>query len=128
MAKELKQKGLAVFNNLSITNAGAVTLKFKFRYDEILTSINLLQGLNNDITILAKCSGKKSVNLGLFKIGSINFDKDGNAVIPFKSLVDNVNLNDICSLIDEEYVQLMFRAVIELPDPDREEATKEWED
>lgn len=130
MAKELKQKGIAYFAGLTISPAGAVTLKFKLRYDEVVTSVNLLQGLNNDITITAKCPDKKPKNLGMFTIGAVNFDKDGNATIPFKSLVDNVNLGDICDLVDEEYVQLMFRAIIELPDSEVEEkeGDDEWED
>ena len=126
MAKELRQKGIATFNGITIGANKIITLKFKFRYDEILTSVNLLQGLNNDITVIAKCPDKKPKNLGLFTIGSINFDKDGNAVIPFKSLVDSVNLEDICSLVDEEYIQLMFKALIELPDPDQKEGENEW--
>lgn len=119
--KEMKQKGIAIFNGLTVGANKTVTVKFKFRYDEMLTSINLLQGLNNDITILAKCPDRKAENLGLFTIGSISFDKDGNATIPFKSLIDSVNLDAICRLVDEEYVQLMFKAVLELPGSDVEE-------
>ena len=55
------------------------------------------------------------------------FDKDGNATIPFKSLVDNVNLDNICSLVDEDYIQLRFQAIIELPDTS-EGGGEEWED
>lgn len=126
----MKQKGIAYFAGLTISPVGAVTLKFKLRYDEIVTSVNLLQGLNNDITIIAKCPDKKPKNLGLFTIGGMNIDKDGNATIPFKSLTENVNLPDICDLVDESYIQLMFRAVIELPDSEvqEKEGDSEWED
>lgn len=127
MEKKFKQKGIATFEGLSIRKNKTVQVKFKLRYDEILTSVELLQGLNNDITVHAKTPSSDPMNLGIFTIGSVNFDKDGNAMIPFKSLVDNVNLDNICSLVDEDYIQLRFQAIIELPDTS-EGGGEEWED
>ena len=128
MEKKFKQKGIATFEGLTIRKNKTVQVKFKLRYDEILTSVELLQGLNNDITVHAKTPSSDPMNLGVFTIGSVNFDKDGNATIPFKSLVDNVNLDNICSLVDEEYIQLRFQAIIELPDNGNEGGGEEWED
>lgn len=129
MEKKFKQKGVATFQGLSIGRNKTVQLKFKLRYDEILTSVELLQGLNSDITVHAKIGDDKPVNLGIFTIGAVNFDKDGNATIPFRSLVDNVNLDNINSIIDEDYIQLRFMAIIELPDNGSEEGgAEEWED
>lgn len=127
MEKKFKQKGIATFGGLNIGKNRTVQVKFKLRYDEILTSVELLQGLNNDITIHAKTAIGNPMNLGIFTIGALNFDKDGNATIPFKSLVDNVNLDNICSLVDEEYILLRFQAIIELPD-NSEGGDEEWED
>lgn len=127
MEKKFKQKGIATFEGLTIGKNKTVQVKFKLRYDEILTSVELLQGLNNDITVHAKTPSSNPMSLGIFTIGSVNFDKDGNATIPFKSLVDNVNLDNICSLVDEEYIQLRFQAIIELPDTS-EGGGEEWED
>lgn len=127
MEKKFKQKGIATFEGLTIGKNKTVQVKFKLRYDEILTSVELLQGLNNDITVHAKTPSSNPMSLGIFTIGSVNFDKDGNATIPFKSLVDNVNLDNICSLVDEEYIQLRFQAIIELPD-NGEGGGEEWED
>lgn len=122
MGKELKQNGVAFFDGLSITKAGIVQVKFKFKYDELLTSINLLKFLNNDITIHAKAGIQKPMNLGLFTIGSVTHDRDGNAVIPFKSLVDNVNIENICKLVNEtDPIRLKFLAVLELEDKGGEE-------
>lgn len=131
MERKLKQQGIASFEGLSIGKNKTIQVKFKLRYDEILTSVELLQGLNNDITLHAKVSDKKPMNLGIFTIGAINFDKDGNATIPFKSLTDNVNVESICSLVDEELIQLRFQAIIELPDTSVEESeggAGEWDD
>lgn len=131
MWRKLKQQGIASFEGLSIGKNKTIQVKFKLRYDEILTSVELLQGLNNDITLHAKVPDKKPMNLGIFTIGAINFDKDGNATIPFKSLTDNVNVESICSLVDEELIQLRFQAIIELPDTSVEESeggAEEWDD
>lgn len=128
MEKKFKQKGIATFEGLSIGKNRIVQLKFKLRYDEIVTSVELLQGLNNDITVHAKTASGNPMSLGIFTLGGISFDKDGNATIPFKSLVDNVNLDNICSLVDEDYIQLRFQAIIELPDNSVEGAAGEWED
>lgn len=128
MERKFKQKGIATFEGLNIGKNKTVQVKFKLRYDEILTSVELLQGLNADITVQAKTASTKAMNLGIFTIGAINFDKDGNATIPFKSLVDNVNLDNICALVDEEYIQLRFMAVLELPDnSEKEGGAEEWE-
>lgn len=131
MERKLKQQGIASFEGLSIGKNKTIQVKFKLRYDEILTSVELLQGLNNDITLHAKVPDKKPMNLGIFTIGAINFDKDGNATIPFKSLTENVNVESICSLVDEELIQLRFQAIIELPDTSVEESeggAEEWDD
>lgn len=129
MQKKLKQKGIAHFEGLTIGKNKTVQLKFKLRYDEIMTSVELLSGLNTDITIHAKVpSMDKAVNLGMFTIGGINFDRDGNAVIPFKSLTENVNLDSICAIMEEDYIQLKFLAVLELPDSEEEGSGSEWED
>lgn len=129
--RQLKQKGIATFEGLTISKSRTVILKVKLRYDEVITSINLLQGLNSDITVHAKVPDRKAMNLGIFTIGAVNFDKDGNATIPFKSMVQNVNLDNICSLTDEDYIQLRFMAVLELPqneEEQEEEEKEEWED
>lgn len=117
MEKELKKKGVATFKGLSINSNRVVTLKFKIAGSEILTSVELLTGLNSDITVMAKLPSRKPRSLGLFTIGGISFDKDGNADIPFKGMLDNINLDAIQEVIksEDESVMLMFRAVLELP-------------
>lgn len=131
METKIKQKGVAHFAGMNIGANKTVTVKFKLPFDELLTSVNLLKGLNADITVQAKAGINKPVNLGIFTIGSVNFDRDGNAMIPFKSMVENVNIENICSIVDEEYIQLRFMAVLELPDneetEEEEEGSEEWQ-
>lgn len=116
MEKNFKQKGVASFNGLSISKSKVVTFKVKMRYDEVVTSVELLQATNTDVTIHAKVGTSKPVELGIFTVDGIYFDKDRNATATFKSLVDNVNIDNISDIISEEYVQLRFLAVLELPD------------
>lgn len=125
MQKKFQQKGLATFDGLSIGKKQTVQLKFKFSYDELITTVQLLQGLNTDITIIAKVNGSKPMNLGLFTIGDVKIDRDGNTLANFKSLVENVNLNNIMEIVDSDYIQVMFRALIEI---EQKEETEEQED
>lgn len=129
--KDMRLKGIATFEGLTVGKNKSVVVKFKLRYDEIVTSVGLLQGLNTDITIQAKIAGAKAMNLGIFTVGALNFDRDGNATIPFKSMVDSVELGNINSLIGEDYIQLRFIAVLELPENEIKEIEgggEEWEE
>lgn len=134
MEKKIKQKGVATFQGLNFKPNRTVQVKFKLRYDELLTSVNLLQALNNDVTIHAKCGTKKAVDLGIFTIGSVNFDRDGNATVPFNSMIDSVNTENLCSLLEvekDEPIALKFMGVIELPETNLKEiegGASEWED
>lgn len=114
---ELKVKGVCSFGGLSIGKNKVVTLKVKLRYDEIVTSVNLMQGLHTDITVSARINGKVD-RLGLFKVDGVVFDKDGNSVVTLKALIDQVELDNIVKLpmIDEEVdvFQILFKAVLEL--------------
>lgn len=119
--RKLQQKGVATFVNMSITKGKVVNLKFKMRYDELVTSVNLLQGLNSNIQVMAKCGIKRPRALGEFTLGGLSFDKDGNATIPLKSMVENVNLDAICELVDAEEIVLKFKAKIEIEDKSKED-------
>ena len=121
MEKNFKQKGVATFGGLNIAKSKVVTLKVKMRYDEVVTSVELLQATNADVTIQAKVGTAKPIELGIFTVDGISFDKDRNATATFKSLVDNVNINNISDIISEDYVQLRFLAVLELPDVEERE-------
>lgn len=127
-SKEIKLKGVSKFSGFSISAARVVTLNIIMGYEEIITSVQLLQGLNNDITALAKLGIKKPISLGVFTVNSVNFDKDGNAKVSLKSMVDNVDLDNIMELIEcNDIIQMMFKAVIELPGEVMEDEDEEEE-
>lgn len=114
--KEVKLKGVSKYAGLNVSSSKVVTLTMVMGYEEIITSVKLLQGLNTDITVLAKVGIRKPVSLGIFTVNGVNFDRDGNAKISLKSMVDNVELNNIVKLIDnEDIIQLMFKAIVGLP-------------
>lgn len=125
MEKELKLKSPVAFKSINVTANRVVTLKVTMSFSEMITSVNLLTGLNSDINIVAKIGDRKPCNLGTFTIGSVSFDRDGNATIPFKALVEHVNLNNITDMIGEEYIQLRFKALLELPDNSEDEETED---
>lgn len=117
---ELKQKGIVKFQGFNVASSKVVTLKVKLPFNEMVTSVKLLQSLNSDVTIHAKMDGSKAVSLGMFSISSVTFDKDGNATAQFKSMLENVDSENICSLADSEVTEMLFRAIIELPEKEEE--------
>lgn len=128
MNRQLKQSSVVKFDSLSVSKSKVVQLKFKMRYDEIVGSINLLQALNSDITLQARINGGKPLSLGMFNLNGMTHDKDGNANLPFKSMLDNVNMNNIFEIMGteaEDIVQLRCMAVLELPDNDSEKTEEE---
>lgn len=117
MEKEVKLKGVSKITSMNISSSRVITLNVTMGYEEIVTSVQLLQGLNSDITVLAKMGIGKAKSLGMFTVNGVNFDKDGNAKVSLKSMVSNVELENIMEIItSEEVLQLLFKTIIELPD------------
>lgn len=112
--KKIDKRGVATFKGINITQNKVVTLKFCLRYDEIGTSVGILPLHNTDVTVYAKIPDRKAFNLGFFTVDSINFDRDRNSVVTLKSLVQNVNIEEICEVIDSDMIQLRFLAVLEI--------------
>lgn len=112
----MKQTGVASVEGFSIRKK-IVTLKLRFEFNEFLTSINLLQCMNTDVTVLAKFpDGEKAVNLGVYTIESNNFNKNHESLIVLKSLIDSINLDNTCRATVADNVIIRFLAVLELPD------------
>lgn len=114
--KEVKLKGISSYAGLSISASKVVTLNVNLEYSEIVTSVNLLQTLNSDVTVLVKLGLKKPVNLGVFTVNGIKFDKDGNSKVTLKSMIGSVDLDNIMDFVEcDDTTQLMFKSIIELP-------------
>jgi hypothetical protein len=93
----LKAKQIVSYNGHSISANGTVNLNLKAQYSQLTKSIQLMQMLNNDISIKAKVSGK-IIKLGIFRIKQIQIDGDGESKIKFNSLSEYVEVDNLNSL------------------------------
>lgn len=119
MQKDLKVTGEAGFKGMTISKARVVNVKFELRYSEIVKSVNLMQGLHNDIDVIARYRGKAH-KLGMFKLDGVTFDRDGNSTISLKAMIDQVEVDEVAavaSLDPEEILALRFNAVLEIDGP-----------
>lgn len=114
--KEMKAKGVCEFQGFNVSAKNVAKLKVSMRYDEIVTSVNLMQALNTDIDVFARYGGKVE-RLGMFKLDAITHDKDGNSKITVASMLDNVEFEKIMELAlysQSEITQILFKAVLEI--------------
>lgn len=111
---ELKLKAVTKIKSFGVDSKKVVTIKMQFSYADMVTSVNLLAGLNVDVAVLARVASGAQYNLGVFKNAGTTFDKDGNSIVTLKSMVDNVNVDKISALLSDETeaFQVMFKAVL----------------
>ena len=93
----IKLKQLVTYNGHSLSSNGSVNLTFKSQYSNLTNTIELMQLLNNDITITAKV-GKKASSLGIFRIKNIMIDGDGESKIKFVGLSDYIEMDELNKL------------------------------
>lgn len=124
-------KAVAKYNGHTIGNNGNITLKLKCGYDEITNYIKLIQMLNNDVTIEVKYPEQKKFSLGIFRVGQIAIDHDGEGALTFKSTNDFVevdNLNKLITQNKDEMFQIFFMADVELESDTDDEDAEDDED
>lgn len=125
----VKIKQVVNYSGHNVKTNGSVDLTFKAKYDELTNSMQVLQMLNNDVNITTKIPGiKKPIPLGMFRVKSVNFDGDGESTLKFNSIVDNVEMNNINSIICKEEFQVLLSADIELEEEEEESDDEEWEE
>lgn len=113
---EIVVKSVATYKGHSLRENGNVDLTLKFKYDELVKTIQLTQMLNNDVKAVAKLPGGKPIALGMFRIKSINIDGDGESTLKLNSLNDFVEVDNLNSLVTKEAFQIKFAADIESED------------
>ena len=124
----VKIRQVVNYSGHNVKTNGSIDLTFKAKYDELTNSMQVLQMLNNDVNITTKIPGvKKPIPLGMFRVKSVNFDGDGESTLKFNSIVDNVEMNNINSIVCKEEFQILLSADIELEE-DEEESDEEWEE
>lgn len=125
--RKIKVKGFYSYKGHSVLQNGSVNITLKAQYSGITNSVQLLQMLNNDVSIHVKLGGEKNpFAIGTFRIKSVNFDDDGESIVKFNSLNDFVDIDGINRLITKEEFQVLFVANIE--DEDDEEEGEEDEE
>ena len=124
-------KAVAKYNGHTIGNNGNITLKLKCGYDEITNYIQLIQMLNNDVTVEVKYPEQKKFSLGTFRVGQIAIDHDGEGALTFKSTNDFVEVDNLNKLIAQnkgEMFQAFFTADVELEETEETEEEYDEED
>lgn len=113
----IKIKQVVKYNGHSLSANGSVNLDLKAAYDELGSTIQVFQLLNNDVKIKARIAGAKPMNLGMFRLKQITIDGDGESKIRFNGLndyieMDNLNLLPLNSDDAQKFI-VMYEAEIE---------------
>lgn len=116
----VKVKEVVKYDGHSLSANGSVNFTLKASYSELVNTIQLMQMLNNDVTIKAKPPGGKAMKLGVFRIKQVTIDGDGESKLRFNGLndyieMDNLNLLPLKSDETSEF-QVLFEADIEEED------------
>lgn len=109
---KVKVKEVVKYGGHSLSANGSVNFTLKAMYSELTNTIQLMQMLNNDVSIKAKIPGGSPMKLGLFRIKQITICGDGESTIKFNGLndyieMDNMNLLPLNSDENKEFTVLM---------------------
>ena len=118
MEKHVEVKVIGKYHGHSVKANQSVDLSFKAGYDQLAQAIQLVQFLNNDVTILAKVPDTKPFKLGTVRVQAVNISHDGESAIKFNSMADFTEVDNFSKLIGSEMVILKVAADIELEEED----------
>lgn len=109
---KVKVKEVVRYGGHSLSANGSVNFTLKAQYSELANTIQLMQMLNNDVSIKAKIPSGSPMKLGFFRVKQIVIDGDGESTIKFNGLndyieMDNLNLLPLNSDENKEFVVLM---------------------
>ena len=121
---QVKVKQLVEYNGHGLRANGSVDLNLKAKYSNLVNTIQLMQLLNNDITIKARVSNKVT-RLGVFRIKSIVIDGDGESKLKLVGLSDYIEMDELNKLPlsneDAKEFYVMYEADVEDVEEDTEE-------
>lgn len=108
----VKVKEVVEYKGHSLSANGSVNFTLKAQYSELTKTIQLMQMLNNDVSIKAKVPGGSPMKLGFFRVKQIVIDGDGESTIKFNGLndyieMDNLNLLPLNTDENKQFVVLM---------------------
>ena len=115
---KVKVKEVVKYGGHSLSANGSVNFTLKASYSELPNTIQMMQMLNNDVTVKAKLPTGKPMKLGMFRIKQIVIDGDGESTLKFNGLndyieMDNLNLLPLNNDDSKEFV-IMMEAEIEI--------------
>lgn len=121
----VKVKEVVKYAGHSLSANGSVNFTLKASYSELTNTIQMMQMLNNDVTIKAKLPAGKPMKLGMFRIKQIVIDGDGESTLKFNGLndyieMDNLNILPLNSDENKEFV-IMMEAEIEVEEEEGED-------
>lgn len=120
MEKEIKTKMVVKYNGHQVKANKSVDLSFKVGYDQLTSTVQVLQLLNNDVDIVAKLPDEPAIKLGSFRVQNVAINHDGESVIKFNSMSDFVETDNFNKLIGSDLIKIQLSAVIELEDEEEE--------
>ena len=115
--QEVKFKAVGKYDGHTVKPNGAIDLRLKFSYDELLNYYVKLPLLRSvDTKLFAKVKGQEPVKLGTFMLKSYTMDHDGEGKISFNSQFDYVEMDNINALVADKdaLICFLFKAVVEL--------------
>lgn len=89
---KVKIKQMVSYLGHSLTSNGVVNLTLKAMYSELVNTIQVMQLLNNDITLKAKLNSEVK-NVGIFRVKHIDIDGDGESKLKLTGMAECVNLD-----------------------------------
>ena len=121
---KVKVKEVVKYGGHSLSANGSVNFTLKASYSELPNTIQMMQMLNNDVTVKAKLPTGKPMKLGMFRIKQIIIDGDGESTLKFNGLndyieMDNLNLLPLNNDDSKEFV-IMMEAEIEIEEEEGE--------
>lgn len=114
LEKHAEVKVISKYNGHSVKANQSVDLGIKAGYDQLANAVQLLQFLNNDVTIMAKVPDSKPFNLGTFRVQAVNISHDGESAIKFNSMADFTEVDNFTKLIGSDMVIIKVSADIEI--------------
>ena len=90
--RKIKIKEMVSYSGHSLSGNGVVNVTLKAMYSELVNTIQVMQLLNNDITLKAKLNSEAK-KVGIFKVKHIDIDGDGESKIKLTGMAEYVNLD-----------------------------------
>jgi hypothetical protein len=121
METAVQTKIVAKYSGHSVKANKNVDISFVVGYDQLTSSIQLLQLLNVDVNIKAKLPDEKPMDLGNFRVKAVNIDHDGESKLMFNGMDDFVDTNAINRLVGSELLQLKFEGTVDVEEGGEED-------